>query len=151
MILMILAPLIGVIGAALFSYGAWLVSGLFYSGAEMQLTLDTLKETGAFTGRPVEKEIKWKGRDGKEHIATVYVRPMGYHTTKAELLAYNGKSDPIAERIAAHICDQDGAPVFTAADILGTATPERGALDGPIVMALLAAIHDVNELGKTTS
>ncbi|HCA9946041.1 phage tail protein, partial [Klebsiella pneumoniae] len=46
----------------------------------MQLTLDTLKETGAFTGRPVEKEIKWKGRDGKEHIATVYVRPMGYHT-----------------------------------------------------------------------
>lgn len=56
----------------------------------MQLTLDTLKETGAFTGRPVEKEIKWKGRDGKEHIATVYVRPMGYHTTKAELLAYNG-------------------------------------------------------------
>ncbi len=99
----------------------------------MQLTLDTLKETGAFTGRPVEKEIKWKGRDGKEHIATVYVRPMGYHTTKAELLAYNGKSDPIAERIAAHICDQDGAPVFTAADILGTATPERGALDGPIV------------------
>ncbi|HBR2654255.1 TPA: phage tail assembly chaperone family protein, TAC, partial [Klebsiella pneumoniae] len=51
----------------------------------------------------------------------------------------------------AHICDQDGAPVFTAADILGTATPDRGALDGPIVMALLAAIHDVNELGKTTS
>jgi hypothetical protein len=44
-----------------------------------------------------------------------------------------------------------GAPVFTAADILGTATPDRGALDGPIVMALLAAIHDVNELGKTTS
>ncbi|VFT21583.1 Uncharacterised protein [Klebsiella pneumoniae] len=85
----------------------------------MQLTLDTLKETGAFTGRPVEKEIKWKGRDGKEHIATVYVRPMGYHTTKAELLAYNGKSDPIAERIAAHICDQDGAPVFTRLTFLG--------------------------------
>lgn len=53
--------------------------------------------------------------------------------------------------IAAHICDQDGAAVFTAADILGTATPDRGALDGPIVMALLAAIHEVNELGKTTS
>ncbi|MCS5948775.1 hypothetical protein LNP05_23665 [Klebsiella pneumoniae subsp. pneumoniae] len=38
--------------------------------------------------------------------------------------------------------------MFTAADILGTATPDRGALDGPIVMALPAAIHDVNELGK---
>lgn len=115
----------------------------------MKLTLDTLKESGAFTGRPVEKEIKWKGRDGKEHIATVYVRPMGYHTTKADLLAYNGKSDPIAERIAAHICNDDGEPVFTAADILGTASTERGALDGPIVMALLAVIQEVNELGKT--
>lgn len=117
----------------------------------MQLTLDALKETGAFTGRPVEKEIKWKSRDGKEHIATVFVRPMGYHTTKADLLAYNGKSDPIAERIAAHICNEDGEPVFTAADILGTASTERGALDGPIVMALLAVIQEVNELGKTTN
>ncbi|CAM7765660.1 Phage tail protein [Klebsiella michiganensis] len=117
----------------------------------MKLTLDTLKESGAFTGRPVEKKIKWKGRDGKEHTATVFVRPMGYHTTKADLLAYNGKSDPIAERIAAHICNDDGEPVFTAADILGTASTERGALDGPIVMALLAVIQEVNELGKTTN
>ncbi|WP_316547864.1 phage tail assembly chaperone family protein, TAC [Klebsiella michiganensis] len=117
----------------------------------MQLTLDTLKETGAFTGRPVEKEIKWKGRDGKEHIATVYVRPMGYHTTKAELLAYNGKSDPVAGRIAAHICDEEGKQIFTEADILGTASKDRGALDGPIVIALLAVIQEVNELGKTTN
>ena len=93
----------------------------------MKLTLDTLKESGAFTGRPVEKEVKWKGRDGKEHIATVFVRPMGYHTTKADLLAYNGKSDPVAERIAGNICDEEGKPIFTAADILGTASEERGA------------------------
>ncbi|MCF6672315.1 phage tail assembly chaperone family protein, TAC [Raoultella ornithinolytica] len=117
----------------------------------MQLTLDTLKETGAFTGRPVEKEIKWKGRDGTEHIATVFVRPMGYHTTKADLLAYNGKSDPVAERIAGNICDEGGKPIFTAADILGTASPERGALDGPIVVALLLAMQEVNELGKNTN
>lgn len=44
----------------------------------MKLTLDTLKKTGAFTGRPVEKEIKWKGADGKEHVATTYIRPLGY-------------------------------------------------------------------------
>ena len=31
----------------------------------MQLTLDTLKETGAFTGRPVEKEISGKAVTGK--------------------------------------------------------------------------------------
>lgn len=117
----------------------------------MQLTLDTLKETGAFTGRPVEKEIKWKGRDGQEHIATVFVRPMGYHSTKADLLALKGKTDPVAGRIAAHICDEEGSPVFTEADILGTASEDRGALDGPIVIALLVAIQEVNELGKATS
>ncbi|HHT0069957.1 phage tail assembly chaperone family protein, TAC [Raoultella ornithinolytica] len=117
----------------------------------MQLTLDTLKEAGAFTGRPVEKEINWKGRDGKEHKATVYVRPMGYHTTKASLLAYKGKSDPVAGRIAAHICNENGEPIFTEEDILGTASEERGALDGPIVIALLAVIQEVNELGKTTN
>ncbi|HDU2896270.1 phage tail assembly chaperone family protein, TAC [Klebsiella aerogenes] len=117
----------------------------------MQLTLDTLKETGAFTGRPVEKVIDWKGRDGKEHKATVYVRPMGYHSTKADLLAIKGKSDPVAGRIAAHICDELGKPIFTEEDILGTAAEDRGALDGPIVIALLAVIQEVNELGKTTS
>ncbi|EMX3579529.1 TPA: phage tail assembly chaperone family protein, TAC [Klebsiella pneumoniae] len=117
----------------------------------MQLTLDTLKETGAFTGRPVEKEIKWKGRDGKEHKVTAYVRPVGYHSTKVDLLASKGKVDPVAGRIAAHICDEEGNPIFTEADILGTASEERGALDGPIVIALLVAIQEVNELGKTTS
>ncbi|MBC4390435.1 phage tail assembly chaperone family protein, TAC [Raoultella ornithinolytica] len=117
----------------------------------MQLTLDTLKETGAFTGRPVEKEIKWKGRDGKEYKATVYVRPVGYHSTKVDLLASKGKVDPIAGRIAAQICDERGNPIFTEADILGTASEEYGALDGPIVIALLVVIQEVNELGKTTS
>lgn len=34
----------------------------------MKLTLDTLKKTGAFTGRPVEKEIKWKGADGENTL-----------------------------------------------------------------------------------
>ncbi|HBR1533570.1 TPA: phage tail assembly chaperone family protein, TAC [Klebsiella pneumoniae] len=117
----------------------------------MQLTLDTLKETGAFTGRPVEKEIKWKGRDGKEHIGTVFVRPMGYHSTKVDLLASKGKVDPIAGRIAAQICDEGGNPIFTEADVLGTASEKYGALDGPIVIALLVAIQEVSELGKATS
>ncbi|MET5290122.1 phage tail assembly chaperone family protein, TAC [Raoultella planticola] len=117
----------------------------------MQLTLDTLKETGAFTGRPVEKEIKWKGRDGQEHIATVFVRPMGYHTTKAAIMAYKGISDPVAGRISAHICNEAGEAIFTEEDILGTASEERGALDGPIVIALLTVINEVNELGKITN
>ncbi|EOD3176947.1 phage tail assembly chaperone family protein, TAC, partial [Citrobacter freundii] len=93
----------------------------------MKLTLDTLKKTGAFTGRPVEKEIKWKGADGEEHIATTYVRPLGYHTATSDVLAGLGKIDGVAGRIAASICDEDGHQVFTVADVTGEADPERGA------------------------
>ncbi|EMH4032904.1 Uncharacterised protein [Klebsiella oxytoca] len=114
----------------------------------MKLTLESLKENGAFTGRPVEKEITWKQGD-KELTATVYVRPLGYHATKADLLAFDGKIDNVAGRIAASICDENGNPIFTPQDITGEADPERGSLDGALTIALLLAIQDVNSLGKT--
>ncbi|YCH28961.1 phage tail assembly chaperone family protein, TAC [Erwinia sp. D4-22] len=116
----------------------------------MKLTLESLKAAGAFTGRPVEKEITWKQGD-QEFTATVYVRPMGYHTATADVLAMGGKVDGVAGRIAASICDELGKPVFTAADITGEADPERGALDGALTVALLVAIQEVNDLGKSTS
>lgn len=120
----------------------------------MKLTLDSLKNVGAFTGRPVEKEITWKQvnvetKEEVEYTATVFVRPMGYHIATSEILAYGGKVDGVAGRIAASICDEDGKPVFTAADITGEADPERGALDGQLTVALLVAIQEVNNLGKT--
>ncbi|WP_207942801.1 phage tail assembly chaperone family protein, TAC, partial [Pseudomonas aeruginosa] len=45
----------------------------------MHLSIDSLKEAGAFTGAPIEKEITWKQGD-KELTATVYVRPLSYST-----------------------------------------------------------------------
>ena len=116
----------------------------------MKLTLDELKSAGAFTGRPVEKEITWKQGD-RELTATVYIRPMGYHTATSDVLAYGGKVDGVAGRIAASICDENGKPVFTAADITGEADPARGSLDGALTIALLVAIQEVNDLGKNTS
>lgn len=116
----------------------------------MKLTLDSLKQAGAFTGRPVEKEITWKQGD-KEITATVYIRPMGYHTATSDVLAGLGKIDGVAGRIAASICDEDGHQVFTVADVTGEADPERGALDGNLTVALLVAIQEVNDLGKTDS
>jgi len=116
----------------------------------MKLTLDSLKETGAFTGRPVEKEITWKQGEN-DIVATVYIRPLGYHSAKSDILSSNGKIDNVAGRIAASICDEKGHPVFTAEDITGEADPERGALDGNLTVALLIAIGEVNELGKTKS
>ncbi|WP_058911874.1 phage tail assembly chaperone family protein, TAC [Entomohabitans teleogrylli] len=115
----------------------------------MKLTLDNLKAAGAFTGRPVEKEITWKQGDD-ELTATVFIRPLGYHSATSDVLASAGKIDGIAGRIAASVCDEGGHPIFTPADITGEADPERGALDGALTVALLVAIQEVNNLGKTT-
>ncbi|MCW8278916.1 phage tail assembly chaperone family protein, TAC [Pseudomonas sp. PCH199] len=128
----------------------------------MKLSIENLKQAGAFTGRPVEKSISWK--QGKnEFTATVFVRPLGYQAAVSDVLAINGKQDSVAGRIAASICDEDGNPVFTVADIVHgpldpaelakdpESTKRLGALDGGLTVSLLAVIHEVNNLGKTTS
>lgn len=116
----------------------------------MSLSIDSLKQTGSFTGAPVEKEVTWK-QAGKDLAATVYVRPLSYLSAKSDLLAMGGKGDAVAGRIAASICDPEGKPVFTPEDITGEADPDRGPLDGNLTMALLAVIGEVNGLGKTPS
>lgn len=116
----------------------------------MILTLEGLKEVGAFTGAPVEKSIKWKQGD-KDLEATVYVRPLSYRSAVSDLAAMGGKVDGVAGRIAACICDENGRPIFTAADITGEADPERGPLDGNLTMALLAVIGEVSSAGKMPS
>ena len=116
----------------------------------MKLTLDSLKELGAFTGAPVEKEITWK-KGGEEFTATVFVRPLSYASAVSDVKAIASNGDGVAGRIAASICDEHGKPVFTAEDITGEADPERGALDSALTIALLTAIGEVNSLGKAPS
>ncbi|WP_085696273.1 phage tail assembly chaperone family protein, TAC [Pseudomonas sp. B26(2017)] len=128
----------------------------------MKLNLKTLQQAGAFTGRPVEKQIKWQ--QGETTLeATVYVRPLGYQSAVSDVLSVIGKQDSIAGRIAAAICDEEGSPVFTVLDIthgpIDTAelakdpdsTKRLGALDGNLTVALLGAIHEVNNMGKTSN
>ena len=116
----------------------------------MMLSIDNLKKMGAFTGAPVEREIEW-AKDGKKLTATVFVLPLSYMSAKADMTAINPKTDLLAARIAASICDEAGEPVFTPGDITGQADPERGPLDGALTMALLAVIGEVNGLGKQQS
>ena len=116
----------------------------------MLLTIDSLKQAGSFTGRPVEREITWKQGE-QELTATVYVRPLSYKSAVSDILAMNGRVDGVAGRIAACICDAEGKAVFTAEDITGEADPERGPLDGNLTMALLSAIGEVNKSGKPAS
>lgn len=116
----------------------------------MKLNIQTLQDIGAFTGAPIEKEIKWM-QGGKEFCATVYVRRLSYHSAVGDLRSAGDKTDPVAARIANSIVDENGQPVFTVADILGEANPERGPLSGPLSVALLSVITEVNNLGKPNS
>jgi len=116
----------------------------------MKLTIENLKNLGAFTGRPVEREIEWQQGENT-FKATVFIRPMGYQTATSDIMATVGKIDGIAGRIAASVCDEEGKPVFTIGDITGEADPDRGPLDGALTVALLLAIQDVNDLGKAIS
>lgn len=114
----------------------------------MKLSIDSLQGVGAFTGRPVEQEITWKQGD-QEFTASIFVRPIGYQSAVAPLVAGKG-ADPVAVRIAACICDEDGKAIFTPGDVTGEADPQRGPLDGNLAVALLVAIHEVQNAGKTT-
>lgn len=134
-------------------------------GKNVNLNLDSLKEMGSFTGAPVEREITWRQGD-KELTATVFVRPLSYHSARADVVSSFGKVDGVAGRIAACICDEHGKPVFTPQDITDgpvvlddngepvlddDGLPKRtgGALDGNLTMALLSVIGEVSGAGKT--
>ncbi|WLP07076.1 phage tail assembly chaperone family protein, TAC [Pseudomonas putida] len=129
----------------------------------MKLTLEALKGAGSFTGRPVEKEVKWR-QNGTDFTATVFVRPLGYQTAVGDVISVASKQDTIAARIAASICDEHGNPVFSSPlDITHgpldpvelekdpESTKRLGSLDGSLSVALLLAIQEVNDLGKTKS
>lgn len=116
----------------------------------VDLSIAGLLQAGAFTGRPVEKEISWRQGE-QEFTATVFVRPLGFQSAISDVLAVGGREDGVAGRIAASICDEQGKAVFTVGDITGESDSDRGALDGALTLALLTAIGEVNSLGKATS
>lgn len=114
----------------------------------MELTRDSLNTLGAFVGAPVRKEITWD--NGEEQITSVvYIKRISYSSAMAEMMAMHGQKDATAVRIASSVCDKDGQPIFTVEDITGEADPQRGPLSGDLSVALLAAIAEVNGLGKS--
>lgn len=123
----------------------------------MKLSIATLTQSNAFSAKPVERQIEWKGE-----TITTYVRRLSFQTAVGDMLSKNGV-DFVASRIASSICDEFGAAVFTVADVTGEVTlpagwkegdpiPEsRGSLDPELTKLLLAAIGDVQNLGKQES
>lgn len=112
------------------------------------LSLDGLKQAGAFCGAPVRKEIEWES-GGEKHKAEVFVRPLSYNSAVSDITS----RDAVAGRIASCILGDDMKPVFTIGDITGDSDPERGPLCSSLTLELLRVIGEVSHFAekKTTS
>ncbi|MNC49240.1 hypothetical protein D3C76_951470 [compost metagenome] len=42
------------------------------------------------------------------------------------------------------VCDEEGGPILSTADVLGTADPARGPICDTLFLALITAVNDVN-------
>lgn len=111
----------------------------------MELSLDLLKEAGAFApAKPEQTEINWTAVDGTEHKATVHVVKKSFATAAREIQnhAGTGFGEHMAGRIAASIVDANGKPIFTTGDVLGN--DDHGPMCDSLGWALIDAINRVN-------
>lgn len=129
----------------------------------MKLTLESLREVGAFTGGPVRRDVEWI-QNGEKVSAEVYIRPMSYQTAVRDIATVNGGGDVIAQRIAGCVCHEDGSPVFLVSDITGIGADgnpimtkvdgvlvERGPINKSLAEALIMLVGEVSGMGKTKS
>jgi hypothetical protein len=113
----------------------------------MGLNLQDLVAQGAFVSASqpfVKREIRWHNTEGVEQQADIYVRLASYHTITSTWKATEGNQEHLAARIATMVCDENGAPIFTVGDVLGTADPSRGPICDTLFLALITAVNEAN-------
>ena len=118
----------------------------------MSLNLKDLVAQGAFvsaTEPHVKREIRYHGTEGAEVVCDVWVRRASYHTITNTWKAAEGNQEHLAARIATMICDEDGNPVLSTADVLGTADPARGPICDTLFLALITAVNEVQSEKKS--
>lgn len=111
----------------------------------MALNLKDLVAQGAFVSASeptVKREITWHNVDGVEQKADVWIRRASYHTITNTWKAAEGSQEHLAARIATMVCDEEGGPIFTTGDILGTASPDRGPICDTLFLALITAVNE---------
>jgi hypothetical protein len=111
----------------------------------MGLNLKDLVAQGAFVSASeptVKREIVWHNTDGEPQKADIWVRLASYHTITNTWKAAEGNQEHLAARIATMVCDEEGAPIFTTADVLGTADPSRGPICDTLFLALISAVNE---------
>lgn len=114
------------------------------------LNRDLLVSSGSYAKLlPEQREIQWYvvNEEGVEQelSAVVFVRKKSFATISAEA-KFSANDSQLAARIVSSIVDEEGRPVFTIEDIMGN--DEHGPICESLGMALLAAIWDVNGMGK---
>lgn len=113
----------------------------------MDISVASLADLGAFAGAPVRKPVTWT-HNGEKVTGDVYVRPASYYSVIGEMGESLSREQVVAARIANHICDKQGQPLFTVADVLGNPDTGRGPLNSELTVSLLNAIGEVLGLGK---
>lgn len=109
------------------------------------LNLKDLVSQGAFVKEAfVKRQISWHNTEGEEQTADVCIRLASYHTVTNTWKAAEGNQEHLAARIATMVCDEDGAPIFSTGDILGTADPSRGPICDTLFLALITAVNEAN-------
>jgi len=110
----------------------------------MALNLKDLVAQGAFVKEPfVKRRITWHNTEGEELTADICVRLASYHTITNTWKAAEGNQEHLAARIATMVCDEEGGPIFSTADILGTTGIEgRGAMCDTLFLALISAVNE---------
>lgn len=110
----------------------------------MTLNLKDLVAQGAFVSQPfVKRQITWHNMEGEELTADICVRLASYHTITNTWKAAEGNQEHLAARIATMVCDEEGGPIFSTADILGTTGIEgRGAMCDTLFLALITAVNE---------
>lgn len=128
----------------------------------MKLTVESLRQIGAFTGGAVQRQVEWL-QNGELVSAEVWVRPLSYQTATTDVLALRAGESAWPRRIAMCICQEDGSPVFPQlSDITGIGDDgkpiltedengqmvERGGINHSLFDALVMSIVEVSGLGK---
>jgi Phage tail assembly chaperone, TAC len=118
----------------------------------MSLNLKDLVASGAFISAAepfVKREIEWLNTEGVAQKADVFVRLASYHTVTNTWKAAEGNQEHLAARVATMVCDAEGAPIFSTADLLGTADPARGPICDTLFLALISAVNEANSGKKS--
>lgn len=121
------------------------------------MNLKDLIDNGAFVSEPqVKRQIAWHNTNGVEQVMDIWVRKASYHTITNTWKAAEGNQEHLAARIATMVCDENGSPVLSVADVLGTTgVTGRGPMCDTLFLALITAVNEVNGLapdqGKKTA